>query len=499
MSKKKKTIDDMLQEASVSEEDQYYKIPENWTWVRMGEIVNINPTKPKIELPDEHLCSFLSMSNVNPQTGSIDELEERRFDKVKKGYTYFKEHDVLFAKITPCMENGNTVIANGLRNQFGYGSTEFYVLRTPKQVDERYIYFLLRSEKFRKQAKAVMSGAVGQQRVPKKFLETYPLALPPLNEQKRIVEKVDYLFKKIEEAKQLVEETKETFELRRASILDKAFRGELSAQWREDNLVVEDAFSILERIRTKKINSSIKSNTLKINSVTKDEEPFDLPNGWTWIRLGEISYYVTSGSRDWSKYYSNEGAMFVRTQDINKNSLNLNDVAFVSLPEKVEGKRSLVEKSDILTTITGANVGKCALVEADIKEAYVSQSVALTKLIEKSIAKYVHLSLLSPCGGGKELEIRAYGIGRPVLSLEDIKNIKIPLAPIGEQQFIVDMVEKLLANEKESMRLASVEKQLEILKQSILNKAFCGELGTNDLNDESSLGVLKEILQEKIK
>ncbi|WKA56753.1 restriction endonuclease subunit S [Planococcus shixiaomingii] len=203
---------------------------------------------------------------------------------------------------------------------------------------------------------------------------------------------------------------------------------------------------------------------------------------------------MTSGSRDWSKYYSDKGACFIRTQDINKNNLDMKKVAFVNLPEQVEGKRSLVEPFDLLTTITGANVGKCALVDKDIPEAYVSQSVALTKLIDKSIAPYIHLSLLSLSGGGGELEKRAYGIGRPVLSLEDIKNIKIPLAPKNERIKIIQTVKDMLNKEKDAFQVVK-EINAETLKTSILSKAFRGELGTNNPSDENAIELLKEILQ----
>jgi type I restriction enzyme S subunit len=107
----------------------------------MGATVKVNPTKPKLDLPNEQLCSFLPMGMVDPETGIIECLEEREFEKVKKGYTYFEENDVLFAKITPCIENGNTVIAKNLKNKIGFGSTEFYVFRVPENIDERYIYF----------------------------------------------------------------------------------------------------------------------------------------------------------------------------------------------------------------------------------------------------------------------------------------------------------------------------------------------------------------------
>ncbi|ACK90214.1 restriction modification system DNA specificity domain protein [Bacillus cereus AH820] len=495
MSKKKKTLQELLEDALIPTEEHPYEVPGNWIWGNLNSLSKLivdgshNPPPKKNE-------GFPMLSGRNILDGEIN-FETDRYvseDDYQKEYkrTPIESNDVLLTIVGTI---GRTTV---VPKEFSPFVLQRSVALIKPMVNSNYLSYYFSSPYFQYYLQKNAKGTA-QKGVYLKTLKSSRIPLPPLMEQKRITEKVEGLLGRVEEAKALIEEAKKTFEVRRATILDKAFRGELSAKWREDNRIAEDASSLLERIQIQKRNSSIKSNTLKITSVIKEEEPFELPNGWTWVRLGEISYYVTSGSRDWSKYYSDEGAMFIRTQDINKNSLNLSDVAYVSLPEKVEGKRSLVEKADILTTITGANVGKCALVETNIKEAYVSQSVALTKLIEKSISKYVHLSLLSPCGGGNELEERAYGIGRPVLSLEDIKNIKIPLAPMAEQQVIVKLVETLLENEKESLNLASIEKHLETLKQSILNKAFRGELGTNDPNEESSMKLLKKVLQEKIK
>jgi type I restriction enzyme, S subunit len=136
--------------------------------------------------------------------------------------------------------------------------------------------------------------------------------------------------------------------------------------------------------------------------------------GWTVTTLGELLEYVTSGSRDWSQYYSDHGAKFIRTQDINTNRLRIDAVARVALPEKVEGKRTRVFEGDILITITGANVGKVALVDNDIGEAYVSQSVALVRLKDKRLGKFLHYQLITKFGGDKtHLEAMAYGLGRP--------------------------------------------------------------------------------------
>ncbi|MGG1417541.1 restriction endonuclease subunit S [Bacillus subtilis] len=208
-------------------ESEKYTIPANWKWVRLGEVVQINPPKKKlVGISDEKICTFIPMPAVSDKTGKIENPEEREYIKVKKGYTFFLENDVLFAKITPCMENGKSAIAKNLKNGFGFGSTEFHVIRTSEYINEKYIHYLVRSQKFRLEAKGEMTGAVGQQRVPKEFLINYHLPLPPKEEQDAIVRILDDILIK-DECSKLNLEMESKLEFLKQSILSKAFRGEL--------------------------------------------------------------------------------------------------------------------------------------------------------------------------------------------------------------------------------------------------------------------------------
>ena len=151
----------------------------------------------------------------------------------------------------------------------------------------------------------------------------------------------------------------------------------------------------------------------------------ELPTTWEKCELNDLVEYVTSGSRDWSKFYADSGANFIRTQDINQNELCLDSVAKVQLPEKVEGKRTLVKKDDLLITITGANVGKCAILNKEVEESYVSQSVALVRLFYSELSPFLHLQLIAARGERTELQKAAYGMGRPVLNLTNIKGWRL--------------------------------------------------------------------------
>ncbi|MBY6278360.1 restriction endonuclease subunit S, partial [Symbiobacterium thermophilum] len=216
-----------------------YQIPQNWRWVRLGDIVDINPPKKKLaDIEDDQSCTFIPMPSVSDKTGEIENPEIRKYAEVKKGYTFFLENDILFAKITPCMENGKTAIMQNLINGFGFGSTEFHVIRTNPYINTKLIYYLLRSKKFRMEAKKEMTGAVGQQRVPKSFLENYLFPLPPKAEQDKIVELLDKLYvKEVEISK--IETLEGEIDSLRQSILNKAFRGELGTNDPTDEHAIE--------------------------------------------------------------------------------------------------------------------------------------------------------------------------------------------------------------------------------------------------------------------
>lgn len=127
------------------------------------------------------------MVAVDEKTGTINNSEVVPYSKVAKGYTYFEENDVLFAKITPCMQNGKHVIARNLIDGIGFGTTEFHVLRSNSEILPEWIHFFIRQPYFLQEAKAYFTGAVGQQRVPGTFLSNHVIPLPPIKVQKHIV------------------------------------------------------------------------------------------------------------------------------------------------------------------------------------------------------------------------------------------------------------------------------------------------------------------------
>lgn len=156
---------------------------------KLGDICEINPRLPREHgLKDDSEVSFVPMAAVSEVSGTIESATLRRYAEVKKGYTAFADGDVLFAKITPCMENGKAALASGLAGSRGFGSTEFHVLRARKSVLPEWIYYFVRREPFRREAKRNFTGTAGQQRVPTSFLQEALVPVPPLEEQRRIVD-----------------------------------------------------------------------------------------------------------------------------------------------------------------------------------------------------------------------------------------------------------------------------------------------------------------------
>jgi type I restriction enzyme, S subunit len=226
----------------------------------------------------------------------------------------------------------------------------------------------------------------------------------------------------------------------------------------------------------------------------------ELPEGWVWASLDQLTEFITSGSRGWADYYSNEGALFIRSQNINKDWLDLSDIAFVQPPKSSEGARTRVKANDLLLTITGAKVGKSAQVINDLEEAYVSQHVALIRLVNITLASYAHLFLTSDTGGRGQLNKEAYGAGKPGLNLQQVAAVSIPLPCIDELSKLIGIVEFQLQSISDTMtNIQQSLTQAAAQRKNILKSAFSGQLVPQDPNDEPASLLLERIRAERQK
>ena len=211
-----------IQEQIVAELDSYQKIVDgarqvvenykptinvdpNWDVVKLGEVCELNP--PKNEVKEfQGDVSFVPMAILNENDMRFYPEEQRHIGDVYSGYTYFKDNDVLLAKVTPCFENGKSGMAEGLINGIGFGSSEFYVLRAnTEKIMPQFIYYVVHSRDFITRGKSNMTGTGGLQRLTKEFVLSYTILLPSLEKQQQIVENINEEMTIIEQNKRLIE------------------------------------------------------------------------------------------------------------------------------------------------------------------------------------------------------------------------------------------------------------------------------------------------------
>ncbi len=412
-------------------------IPEGWVLSVLPDVVEINPPKPAAtEVDLDEPVTFVPMGAVDERAGTIARPEVRPFSTVRKGYTAFTDGDVIMAKITPCMENGKAAIARNLVNGLGFGSTEFHVFRSHGAVLPEYVYHYLRQASFRQAAEGEMTGSVGQKRVPRGFLESARLPVPPLAEQMRIVALLEQLLARLDSCRDRLERIPGLLSRFRQAVLAAACSG-------------------------------------KILGTRAGESR----HSWRTMTLASLAETVTSGSRGWARYYAVDGAIFIRSEDINTDQLILGRATHVRPPTGSEGTRTRVKKGDLLITITGANVGRCALVDKEMGEAYVSQHVGLVRLKNPDHAPFLHLWITSPRHGRTYLLNAAYGGGKPGLNLSNIRSMPIMMPPLDAQQEIVRRVALIVRSaEATEQRIIVATKSILGLRNSVLTRAFCGEL-----------------------
>lgn len=220
-----------------------YKTTE-WNFTSIGTVCDINPKTVLPDFSDDSIVSFLPMPTVEAETGAFSP-ETVEYKKVKKGYTKFQNNDVLFAKITPCMENGKSCVVHDLIQGVGFGSTEFHVLRCHAGMLPEYVFYFVVQKVFRSKAISFMTGAVGQKRVPADYLRDCEIPVPSLDEQKRIVAEIESRFERADALETAVDRALNDAEKLKQAVLKKAFSGELVPQNPDD----EPASVLLARIR----------------------------------------------------------------------------------------------------------------------------------------------------------------------------------------------------------------------------------------------------------
>lgn len=444
------TIEERLQQALVPAEEQPYEVPENWVWVRFGVIAEIvtggTPSKKHPEYYGGNF-PFYKPSDLDQGRLTYDASE------------YLSEEGKKVSRIIP--KNSTAVCCIGSIGKCGYlmceGTTNQQINSAIPKINSLCLYYYLCTENF-VQNLLSMASATTIAIVNKSKMESCAFPLPPLSEQQRIVERIEELFAKLDEAKERLQEVAESFAVRKAALLHKAFTGELTKQWRLENGVSDESWE-----------------------EKKGEDFFE---------------YVTSGSRGWAKYYSDKGSIFVRMGNLNHGTieLDLSDIQYVELPDQVEGQRSKLQKNDILISIT-ADVGMIGLVREDM-DAYINQHVALARPKNDLYAEFLAWYFVSDVGL-QQMQNKQRGATKIGLGLQDIRSIILKIPTLPEQHEIVRLIDDLLARERSAQQAAEQAlASIDLMKKSILARAFRGELGTNKASEASALELLRQVLAE---
>ncbi|CAN2247768.1 type I restriction enzyme, S subunit [Bacillus subtilis] len=477
MSKKKKTIEELLEEALVSEDGQPFQVPENWVWTRLGFIGEIGSSKRVLKsdwksagIPFYRAREIVSL-NKNEKIKNGIFISEELYTELALKYGIPKEEDLLITAVGTIGQP--YIVKKEDRFYFKDASVIWFKNNTKQCIN--FINLFFKSRYAQNQIKGMSAGTT---------VDTYTISnakqtlipLPPLNEQKRIADKVERLLSKIEEAKQLIEEAKETFELRRAAILDKAFRGELTRKWRHSNGIREED-----------------TIDVPINSF------YSLPNGWKWVELSDILQMQNGVSK--RRGTSGKPIPVLRLADITGNEFVDSDLREIMLSEKELEKYGLQVDDILFIRVNGSFnlVGKAIHFKLSREAAYSDHLIRGTFDKEQINVLYLKYLFESPLIRNQLASKIVSSAGQNTVSQGSLGSLIIPLPPKEEMDVIVRLIESTISKEETVLTYLDDNAHIESLKQSILSKAFRGELGTNDPSEENAIELLKEVLQEQAK
>jgi type I restriction enzyme, S subunit len=329
-------------------------VPSGWALAPLRDVVTINPPNPESVPPDNTPVSFVPMAAVEELSGRMDGSTSRPWSAVKRGFTRFQDGDIVFAKITPSMENGKVALAANLVNGIAAGTTEFHVLRPQPGIVGRYLLQYLVQETFRRRARGRMTGTAGQLRVPTQFLEEEILPLAPTSEQRRIVEAIDSYVTRLAAATASLERVQGKLKAYRASVLRAGVKGHLvpseASLARAEKRDYEPADVLLARILKERRRRWEEAELAKVKTAgrtPKDdkwkaryEEPPptnnrglpELPQGWCWASLEQVTYVQLGQQRAPIHANAAKHIPYVRAANITWSGLDLHDVKEMGFP-----------------------------------------------------------------------------------------------------------------------------------------------------------------------
>lgn len=467
MSKKyAKSAEEFLEEALIPEEEQPYKVPTNWVWVSFGSVARlINGYAFKSNDYCEEGIPVIRISDIKGMDTNCDNAVKVPVSLLDEKFL-IRRGDLLIAM------SGATTGKTGI-----YESDEIALqnqrVGNIKEIDENVLYSKYKNYFVIKSSEEIYELSYGgaQPNISGKMIEALKFPLPPLNEQKRIADKVERLLDKINQAKQLIEEAKETFELRRAAILGKAFRGELTREWRLQRPNYYNSIDWLNEIGVSQPSSI-------------DNEPYALPKGWSWVKFSDVST-IMSNLVDPSNY---RDYPHIAPDNIERNSGKL--LEYVTIGEaRVTSPKHFFKEGQILYSKIRPYLSKLVVAPFDglcSADMYPITTKLDTEYLFWLMLSSYFLEKASTAGSRSVL---------PKINQKELGAIMLPVCHYEEQIEVVSVVRSMLEKEQEAINL--IEQSM-IPLESTLNKvleiAFSGKLGTNDPNEESPVEILRKIL-----
>lgn len=450
MAKKKQielTIEEKLQNALVPKEEQPYKIPSNWCWLYSNFVVDVRDgthDTPKYISEGYPLITSKNLKNNNIDFDKVNYISKEDYEKINLR-SKVDIGDVLFSMIGTI---GNPVLIKGQTN---YAIKNVALFKDINLINMTFFRFYLETkfviDKMKKEAK----GST-QKFVSLKYLRNFPICYPSLEEQQRIVNRIEFLFAKLDRAKELIENTLAQFEQNKMAILHKAFTGELTAKWRKENNI-------------------------------------DL-SSWEKIKLGKVLLPMQT---------KKPTGQFFRYIDIDAidNKRQIVKAPKLILTEKAPSRASRgVETGNILFSMVRPYLKNIAQIDSDLSDCIASTGFYVCRCKPELNSRFLYYLFIFDKTIDYLMQFMK-GDNSPSIRKDDLLNMKIDLPTIEEQQEIVNILDNLLAKYNKIKNLEQQLEKIELLKKAILAKAFRGELGTNNPDEESAENLLKEILAEK--
>ena len=357
-------------------------------------------------------------------------------------------------------------------------------------LDNSFLFYFLHSKYGEINSR---TKGVGIPHVDPQVLNSIKIPLPPQPEQRRIIAEIEKQFSRLEEGVNALKRVQANLKRYRAAVLKAACEGLLveteaelyrKRKTKSSKLGFETGEQLLKRILEERRKKWSGRGKYKEPTAPDTTNLPKLPEGWTCLSIDQMCSHITSGSRDWSKYYGKGVDTFIMAQNVRPMFLDMSERQSVAAPVgDAETERTRVNVDDLLVTIVGAKTGDVCRVSCQLDNHFVCQSVALLRPVISTLSSFMEFYLASQENGQAQWRGYIYGQGRPHLGFEQIRMTVIPLPPLAEQKRIVEEVERRLSvvEELESLVTTNLQRASR-LRQSILQKAFTGNLITEECN-----------------